>query len=407
MPTGVALSEVPPRIAIEDIGHVSFAELLVELGIKAQRSALPGVQDKTSAAMINLPVARAGQRYILKLNPIGEYPHLVENEAFFLAAARTCGLTVCRSDLVTDRNGAPGLLIRRFDRITDEGRLARWLSRTGARQRIVRPLTSTCWARAGSSVSWLRRATRLSSPLVVIRQLAFAYLSGNGDAHAKNFSILQDQLGEWTVSPVYDVPCSYVYGDTTMALSIAGRAGGDFGAEDFVASGLDLGVPERATRRMLADLGETQPRMVGRARPAAVRPPSDCEAATRHRASVHASIHHTDRALVAGRPATCRQPPSPARSRRFADVYARRRSTRFLSGDDRPLPTRCADFPSLCCRTGPSRPTGSDTAGAEPGHDQLVISVDASRQGGAPKGCELDRWSAAGHGWSHAAADQP
>ncbi|MGH8963370.1 MAG: hypothetical protein ACRDWT_19630, partial [Jatrophihabitantaceae bacterium] len=38
----------------------------LELGIRAQRDALPGVQDKVSAAMINLPVARAGERHILK-----------------------------------------------------------------------------------------------------------------------------------------------------------------------------------------------------------------------------------------------------------------------------------------------------------------------------------------------------
>ena len=52
-------AEVPPRIAIDDVGETSFAELLAELGIRAQRMALPGVQDKTSAAMIKLPVARA------------------------------------------------------------------------------------------------------------------------------------------------------------------------------------------------------------------------------------------------------------------------------------------------------------------------------------------------------------
>ncbi len=61
----------------------------------------------------------------------------------------------------------------------------------------------------------------------LIRQLAFAYLTGNDDAHAKKFSVLQDFNGEWAVSPVYDVPCSYLYGDTTVALSIEGRSDSD------------------------------------------------------------------------------------------------------------------------------------------------------------------------------------
>ena len=90
----------------------------------------------------------------------------------------------------------------------------------------------------------------------LIQQLAFAYLTGNGDAHAKNFSVLQSRDGEWRISPAYDVPSSYPYGDKTMALSIGGRSGGDFGARDFVQLGVRLGVPERAVRRVLSELSE-------------------------------------------------------------------------------------------------------------------------------------------------------
>ncbi|MEP6697317.1 MAG: HipA domain-containing protein, partial [Pseudonocardiales bacterium] len=90
----------------------------------------------------------------------------------------------------------------------------------------------------------------------LIRQLAFAYLTGNGDAHAKNFSVLQEQSGEWRVSPVYDVPSSHLYGDATMAMSLGSRSGSDFGAKDFVGLGTVLGVPERAMRRALTELAD-------------------------------------------------------------------------------------------------------------------------------------------------------
>jgi serine/threonine-protein kinase HipA len=255
VPVGVAPAEVPPRIAIENIAEANFADLLVELGIQAQRAALPGVQDKTSAAMINLPIARAGERYILKLNPVGEYPHLVENEAFFLDAARYCGLAVPGTELVTDRNGAPGLLIRRFDRITVDGQLRALAVEDGC-QAADRPPADKYLLGADRTFAALTAAcdARALAGREFIRQLAFAYLTGNGDAHAKNYSIVQDATGEWKASPAYDLPCSYLYGDTTMALSIGGRAGGDFGADDFVALGGRLGVPDRAIRRALADL---------------------------------------------------------------------------------------------------------------------------------------------------------
>jgi len=85
VPQGVPPGDVPPEVDLARTDTLRFSAVLADLGIRAQRSALPGVQDKTSAAMLNLPVARAGERYLLKLNPV-EYPHLVENEAFFLAA---------------------------------------------------------------------------------------------------------------------------------------------------------------------------------------------------------------------------------------------------------------------------------------------------------------------------------
>lgn len=256
-PSGVAPGDIPPQVTIDTIGEISFTELLTDLGIRAQRSALPGVQEKTSAAMINLPIARAGERYILKLNPLGEYPHLVENEAFFLAAARRSGLAVPSSQLAYDRDGGPGLLVSRFDRVTVDGRPQALAVEDGCQVSGAPPADKY---RLGADRTFAALTAVCDAPVVaardLIRQLAFAYLSGNGDAHAKNFSVVQSLAGEWRVSPAYDVPCSYLYDDRTMALAIGGRTGSDFGVRDFIALGAGLGVPERAVRRTLAELAE-------------------------------------------------------------------------------------------------------------------------------------------------------
>ncbi len=257
VPAGLTPAEVPPRVAIDDLADTSFADLLTELGIRAQRMALPGVQDKTSAAMINLPVARAGERFILKLNPLDGYPHLVENETFFLDAAHLSGLTVPPHKLVVDRDGTPGLLVRRFDRITVDGEVRALAVEDGC-QAADRPPADKYLL--GTDRTFLALTKVCDVPVLagreLIWQLAFAYLTGNGDAHAKNFSVLQDQAGEWGVSPVYDVPCSQVYGDSTMAMSIGRRSGSEFSAQDFVALGATLRVPERAVRRALTELAD-------------------------------------------------------------------------------------------------------------------------------------------------------
>lgn len=254
VPAGIRPAEVPVRVPLEHLAEIRFADLLAELGVRAQRSALPGVQDKTSAAMISLPVARAGERYILKLNP-PEYRHLVENEALFLRAAKRSGMTVPPHEVVTDADGRPGLLVRRFDRVTVEGSVGALAVEDGCQVTNTPPADKY---RLSSEVVFAALAAvcdaRSLAGRELVRQLAFAYLTGNGDAHAKNFSVLQQRDGEWRVSPVYDVPSSQPYDDTTMALTINGRAGGDFAASDFVSLGAHLGVPERSVGQVLRDL---------------------------------------------------------------------------------------------------------------------------------------------------------
>ena len=101
VPSGEPPSEVTPRLRVEDFRGVRFRDLLDELEIRVDRVGLPGVQDKASLAMLNLPVAAAQDRFLLKLNP-PEYRHVVENEAFFLGAAQRSGLeTVSASWSVT------------------------------------------------------------------------------------------------------------------------------------------------------------------------------------------------------------------------------------------------------------------------------------------------------------------
>jgi serine/threonine-protein kinase HipA len=241
--------------------EVSFRELLRQaLGAephRLDRVALPGVQDKISGRMISFPVVGTRGRYLLKLNP-PEFPHLVENEAFFLEAARRTGLPVASAQVLMDVDGEPGLLVERFDRVAaerEEGGLLR-LAQEDACQVLSRYPADKYRLTSEEVVTGLAQVT--DAPVVaareLVRQLAFAYLSGNGDAHAKNLSVLRHPNGEWRVSPGYDVPSSHPYGDTTMALTIDGKDRESITWRSFVALGDAVGVPERAVRRMLTDI---------------------------------------------------------------------------------------------------------------------------------------------------------
>ena len=242
------------------LSEVDFEELFASaIGTApSDLMGIAGLQDKVSARMITLPVELQGAAWILKLNP-PEFPHLVENEAFFLGAARDSNLDAAEAKLVHDRQERPGLLVRRFDRVV-EGPDLRRLAQEDACQ--VMGLYPADKYRVTTEQVALALMACTAAPLVaarnLIRQFAFGYLTGNGDIHAKNVSVLRRE--EWVVAPAYDLPSSLPYGDRTMALSINDRDGENIRRKDFFALGESVGVPAPAVARVLDELLKSMPK---------------------------------------------------------------------------------------------------------------------------------------------------
>jgi len=255
--------EVDPRLSVDDWGSVDFGKLFAASVARAadiDRVGLAGVQDKISARMMTVPVAMRGHRFFLKLNP-PEFPHLVENEAFFLAAARKSGLDTADAWIVEDATGATGLCVRRFDRTVDSAGVSIPMAQEDACQVLGRypadkyRLTTEDVIRA---LSALCRAQPVAA-LNLLTQFAFAYLTLNGDAHGKNFSIQFLPTGEWRVTPAYDLPSTYPYGDTTMALTVNGSRKEDIGRKDFLELAASVGLRPRSVERRLDQLLDAVP----------------------------------------------------------------------------------------------------------------------------------------------------
>ncbi|WP_040860338.1 type II toxin-antitoxin system HipA family toxin [Nocardia niigatensis] len=193
------------------------------------RSALPGVQVKVSAEMISTPVSTTSGPAILKLNP-SEYPLLVENESFFLDMARACGIRVPAHHLAIDRYGRAALFVDRFDRVVEQGAVAR-LAQEDACQVLGRYPAAKYRITLQEAITVLADAVaegRGSRPLAVLQLLeiaAFSYLIGNGDLHGKNLSIRRNQQGIWEPTPAYDLLSTqpYLSWNDPMALQLYGR----------------------------------------------------------------------------------------------------------------------------------------------------------------------------------------
>lgn len=267
LPAGAAIEPAVAEPPPADLTAVAFDELFASvLGPELRdRVAIPGAQDKVSGRMISLPVSHRGSECILKLDP-PEVPHLVANEAFFLRAAHASGVEVAEAIVVHDRNGKPGLLVRRFDRVPSTSHAtALRLPQEDACQVLGRYPADKYLLTTEAVIQGLALWT--TAPVLAartwLRQFAFAYLSGNGDAHAKNFSILHRD-GEWLPTPAYDLPSSLPYGDHTMALSIGGKEREDIGRRDFLTLGAVCGVPPKAVERVLDELLEAMPDWLAR-----------------------------------------------------------------------------------------------------------------------------------------------
>lgn len=231
-------------------GVLRFADLLTSAGV-VDRVGLPGVQEKASGAMISLPVRLDGVRAIIKLDP-PEHPGAVENEDYFLRLARRLPVPVARAELVRDVEGRAGLVVERFDRVLDADAGVASLAVEDACQLLGRypadkyAVSSEEVAGAGADACPARMVAARGAFVL----FAFAWLTGNGDLHAKNLSVLQHPDGEWRLAPAYDLPFTLPYGDNTMALVLAGRRE-NVTRTAFRTFGGTLGLPSRAVERAL------------------------------------------------------------------------------------------------------------------------------------------------------------
>jgi serine/threonine-protein kinase HipA len=254
VPAGQHPTPAEPLIRVDrTFEEVTFSEILEAAGV-IDPVALAGVQDKASARMISVPVGHAAKRFILKVDP-PEFPHVVDNEAYFIRRAARAHFPVVGARTVHDVTGRPGLLVERFDRVNGpDGQLVALAVEDGAQvlglypgdkyrisaEEVVGALSGACAARALAARD-------------IFRQLCFAWLTGNGDVHAKNISILATPAGEWRVSPAYDLPSTLPYRDHTLALTMLGRHDG-LSRSSLLAFADAVGVPARAAERALDDV---------------------------------------------------------------------------------------------------------------------------------------------------------
>ena len=191
------------------------------------RISLAGVQEKLVLTHMpgggwGSPIDGTPSTHILKPE-IAAFPFTVENEAFCMRVAKHLGVPVAKVE-TTEFAGRKLIVVERYDREVGPGGSVQRVHQEDFCQAMGLPPETKYEEDGGPSLARIAGVlATVATPDSLQRLLAGVVVNsllGNGDAHAKNFSLLHEQSGALRLSPLYDLLCTMHYGDDRLAMTI-------------------------------------------------------------------------------------------------------------------------------------------------------------------------------------------
>ena len=202
----------------------------LDVGDEGVRISGAGSQEKLVACVrngkISLPLYGTPSTHIIK-PAIPNFPDSVFNELFCMKLASKCGIPAAECDILT-LNDEPFYTVSRFDRETVDGITVRLHQEDFCQLLNVSPKLKYQEDGGPGVEECMRRMTEIKMPaagkLGFVRLLIFNFLSGNCDAHAKNYAVLY-RNGRPSFAPAYDLLSTMVYDSIAkrFAMSIGGE----------------------------------------------------------------------------------------------------------------------------------------------------------------------------------------
>lgn len=196
----------------------------------AQRLIVTGVQPKLSLGFNNEEenekrltiVGALNGRFILK-PPFDLYPEMPQIEALSMHLAKVCGVDTVPFLLIPMKDGELAYLTRRIDRKPDGSKLAM----EDACQFTER-LTEHKYRGSYEQIAKGIKAYGYNPLIDIIRfyeQVIISFLIGNNDMHLKNFSLIAEVPGNYSLAPAYDMVAAQLLVEDLeeLALNLNGK----------------------------------------------------------------------------------------------------------------------------------------------------------------------------------------
>jgi serine/threonine-protein kinase HipA len=188
---------------------------------KTKRLSISGVQLKYSLRLEGkeLQLTEKGGQYILKPIPptalIVQPDQAPENEHLTMQiASQIFGIRTAANALIYFKDGTPAYLTRRFDVKPDGSKfLQEDMAQVNGRTRHTHGENFKYEGTYEDIAQLIRKHVSAYPPAMenYFRLILFNYLFSNGDAHLKNFSLIQTIMGDYTLTPAYDLMCTVLH----------------------------------------------------------------------------------------------------------------------------------------------------------------------------------------------------
>ena len=196
-------SATPPLLALD---QEQLENLAREIVIKS--IAVTGVQPKLSLQLEKSPdqaprltlVGLYGD-YILK-PPSKEYPCLPENEDLTMHLAESVGIRTATHSLIRLSSGELAYITQRFDRHNGQKIAVEDFCQ------LTETLTEHKYRGSVEKIGKLVRQFTTNKGYEqqrLFEVILFCYLTGNTDMHLKNYALIENPLGQYELSPAYDL----------------------------------------------------------------------------------------------------------------------------------------------------------------------------------------------------------
>ncbi len=239
----------------------------------SKKLSISGVQLKYSLKLINnqLELCEKGGEYILKPIPVArqlsELVSAPENEHLTMQIAeKVFNINTASNGLIYFKDGQPAYITKRFDVINDERKfLQEDFAQLLSRSKQTHGETFKYEGNYEEIGNLIKRYVAASIPALekFFKLIVFNYIISNGDAHLKNFSLKRNEIGEYMLTPAYDLMSTVIHtpheSDTALSLyeedldSKFYQHYGFYGKPNFIEFANRLGILEKRAERILLE----------------------------------------------------------------------------------------------------------------------------------------------------------